>query len=167
VKRPVDDAGQTDKLKQLLGPLAAVRLVGAADLEPIGDVFADRQVREQRQRLEHHAELALVRRHVGEVLAIEQYASRRRRFEAGDQPQQRGLAAARRPEQADELAVRRREVDVVDGLHGAERLGDSEPDMLAQPVKDQPAHARPSRLGRALSRRSSRSTSVQPVAHLV
>ena len=47
-----------------------------------------------------------------------------RLLEAGDHPQQRGLAAAGRAEQADEGAVRHAEVDVVDGLEVAELLGD-------------------------------------------
>ena len=39
----------------------------------------------------------------GDVAAVEQDRARRRRLEAGDHPQQRGLAAARRAEQREEL----------------------------------------------------------------
>ena len=40
-----------------------------------------------------------------EILAVEQHAARVRRLEAGQQPQQRGLAAAGRPEQREEFAL--------------------------------------------------------------
>ena len=41
-------------------------------------------------------------------------------LEAGDHAQRRGLAAARRPEQRDELAALDRQIDVVDGDDFAE-----------------------------------------------
>ena len=40
--------------------------------------------------------------------------------EAGDEPQRGRLAAAARPEQRDELARAEREVDALEGGHGAE-----------------------------------------------
>jgi hypothetical protein len=40
-------------------------------------------------------------------------------LEAGDHPQRRGLAAARRPEQRDELTGLGLQVDAVDGAGGA------------------------------------------------
>ena len=46
-----------------------------------------------------------------------------RDLEAGDHAQRRGLAAARRAEQREELAVAIVEVDVVDGDDVAEPLG--------------------------------------------
>ena len=46
------------------------------------------------------------------------------RFEAGDEPQRRGLAGARRPEQHDELAVADRQRQVGDRLRRPEALGD-------------------------------------------
>ena len=118
----VDHAGQADQLEQLLGALARLRLVDAADPEAVGDVLADGQMREQRQRLEHHAEVALVRGRIGEVLAVEPDAAGGRRLEARRSAQQRGLAAARRPEQADELAVRELEIDIDQRRELAERL---------------------------------------------
>ena len=85
-------------------------------LQPEADVVGDGHVREQRVRLEHHADVALVRRPVGDV--------RRRRsmivpggrlLEARDHPQGRRLAAARRPEERDELARLGGQVEVLDG----------------------------------------------------
>ena len=46
-------------------------------------------------------------------------------LEAGDHAQQRGLAAARRTEEADELALLDVERDVVERREGAEALGDA------------------------------------------
>ena len=60
----------------------------AADAQRIGDVVADRQVREQRQRLEHHAEIALVRRHRRDVVAVEHDRAAGRLLEPGDHAQQ-------------------------------------------------------------------------------
>ena len=56
--------------------------------------------------------------------AVEQDAARGRPLEAGEHPQQRGLAAARRPEQREELALVDVERQVVDGGEVAEPLGD-------------------------------------------
>ncbi len=47
----------------------------------------------------------LVGREVGQVLAVEQDAPGGRRLEAGEHAQQRGLAAARRAEQGEDLAL--------------------------------------------------------------
>ena len=66
-------------------------------------------------------------------LAAEAHAAARRRKQAGEQPQQRGLAAARRADDAHELAAPHRERDVaqdrppaeteVDALESEGRLG--------------------------------------------
>jgi hypothetical protein len=111
-----------DQLEQLLGPLAAGALVDAPDLEAVGDVLADRKVREQGERLKHHAEVALVRGRTGEVLAVEPDATGGRRLQARNAAQQGGLAAARWPEQADQLAVRELEIDIDQRRELAERL---------------------------------------------
>ena len=52
----------------------------------------------------------------------ELHAARVRHLEAGDQPQQRGLAAAGRPEQREELAVGDVEAHAFDGAGLAEPL---------------------------------------------
>ena len=81
------------------------RGVGAAGRQAVGDVLGDRHVREQRVVLEHDAD-----RRAGS--AADGRSRRppiddrpwRLRDEAGDDPQQRGLAAAGRAEQGDQLA---------------------------------------------------------------
>jgi hypothetical protein len=66
-------------------------------------------VREQRGVLESHRHLPELRRHQhlaerGNALRVQMHLAVGGRVEAGDQPQQRGLAAARRAEDRDHLA---------------------------------------------------------------
>ena len=69
-----------------------------------GDVLGHRHVREQRIALEHHAEVALLRRQGGDVAAVQQHGARAGRDEAGDHHQDGGLAAAGRAKQRQEHA---------------------------------------------------------------
>ena len=63
-------------------------------------------------------------RHVRDVLAVKPDRAGGRQVEAGDHPQQRGLAAAGWSEQADEGAMRHRQLDIVDRGEVAEFLRD-------------------------------------------
>ncbi|KAG0732390.1 hypothetical protein G6F23_014366 [Rhizopus arrhizus] len=64
-----------------------------------GHVVPHRHVRPQRVVLEHHADVAVPGRRAGDVLAVHQQLPRAMPVEAGDQPQQRGLAGAGRANQ--------------------------------------------------------------------
>ncbi len=66
-----------------------------------------------------------MRRHAGHVLAVDQDAAGVGRLEAGQQAQQRGLAAARAAQQGEQLAAFDVEIDAVDGGDRAEALGDA------------------------------------------
>ena len=72
---------------------------------------------------------ALVRRQVGHRLAFEQDIAGGRQLEAGDQPEQRGLAAAGGAEQSEELVLADGDGDIVQGPYGirpeAEYLGNA------------------------------------------
>ena len=68
----------------------------------------------------------------GHVLAREDHAARGRLVDAGEHVEERRLAGAVRPDQADDRALRHREVDVVDGDEAAELL--AEPLGLEQRV---------------------------------
>jgi hypothetical protein len=83
-------------------------------------------VREQRVGLEHHRDVAIGGRQVRDISAADQDRPRGRHFEPGDHAQRRGLAAARRAEQRDQLARLDEQRDVVDGrdLALAVDLGD-------------------------------------------
>ena len=93
-------------------------------LQAEGDVVLDRHVREERVGLEHHVDRPPVGRHAGEVLPVEQDLARGRLLEAGEHAHQRGLAAAGRAEQGEELALVDDEREIVDGDEIAEALGD-------------------------------------------
>ena len=85
----------------------ALAAVHALHLQPVADVLGDRHVREERVVLEDRVDVARVRRLVGDVGAAERDSPGVRSLEAGDHPQRRRLARARRPEQREELAVAR------------------------------------------------------------
>jgi hypothetical protein len=75
---------------------------------------ADGHVREQRVVLEHHADVALVRRHADDLAVAEQDAAGVGPGEAGQHHQQRRLAGPGRSEQRQELAALDVEADVVE-----------------------------------------------------
>ena len=63
---------------------------------------------------------ALMRRHVGDVGAVEDDPARRRLVEAGEHVQRRGLAGAVRPDQRVDAAAPNRDIDAIDRLQAAE-----------------------------------------------
>src|SRR5690606_31619028 len=63
-------------------------------------------------------------RDAAQILPVEQDAALARLLEAGEHAQERGLAAARRAEQREELALVDRQRQIVDGGEVAEPLGD-------------------------------------------
>ncbi len=90
-------------------------------LEPERDIALDGQVRKQRVALEHHVDRPPIGRHRRDIVPVEQDAARIRRLEAGEQAQQRGLAAARGAEQREEFALENVE------RHGVDRGRAGEP----------------------------------------
>src|SRR5882757_9522473 len=71
-------------LRQRVGDLARDRgAIHATHAQAESDVFTDRAVREQRVILEHHAHVALVRRHMGDIGAADLDDAFGRRLEAG------------------------------------------------------------------------------------
>ncbi|GAA3081343.1 hypothetical protein GCM10020254_27160 [Streptomyces goshikiensis] len=103
--RPALGAGQPDQLQQLRD-LGSVRSPSPAPHpEPEGDVPADVPVREQLVVLEHQAHAPPVDRHPGLVGAAQQHPAGRDRLEPGHHPQQRGLAASARSEDAHDLVL--------------------------------------------------------------
>ncbi len=110
-------AGQAHELQKLIDPTPAGGGVRLADPQAEGDVVADRQMREEGERLEHHAEVALMGGLVGDVGLLQQDPAPGGPFEAGDEAQQGGLAAPRGAQKADESAVRNAQLHVLDGHH--------------------------------------------------
>ena len=111
--RPLGVFRQADQLQHLVDLAVGSARADAAVLERIDDVLAHRHVRPHRIGLEHHADVALARRHAA-CLAPGDDTTRPpmlmraggRMLEAGDAAQRRGLAAAGRPEQHHDLAGR-------------------------------------------------------------
>mmetsp|Transcript_1013 Transcript_1013/g.2513 ORF Transcript_1013/g.2513 Transcript_1013/m.2513 type:complete len:443 (-) Transcript_1013:3285-4613(-) len=99
-------------------------LLARLDAQPERDVVEHRHVTEQRVMLEHEADLALAHMGVGRVLAVQQHPAAVGLLQAGDDAQQRGLAAARGAEQRDQLAAGEFQADVTEGGEVAEALVD-------------------------------------------
>ena len=97
----------------------------ACAFQPERDVVPHVEMRKQRVVLEHHVDGPLMRQHRRDVAAVEQDAALVRRLETGEHPQQRGLAAAARPQQREELAGPDVERQPVHRAEIAERLGDA------------------------------------------
>ena len=105
---------QPDERERRARPCVGVRARDALHAQPERDVAEHVAVLEQRMVLEHEPEAAAVRRRRGDVDAVERHASVRLGDEAGDGAEQRALAAAARPEHADDLAVGDLHVDGVE-----------------------------------------------------
>ena len=114
--------GETHLLQHRSHPPGPVGRGDLAQLQAVRDVLGHRHVRPQRIVLEHHADAALVRRHVVDHAIAETDLARVRRVETGQEPQQRGLAAARRTEEGEHLALLDRQADVVDRRQRPEAL---------------------------------------------
>ena len=82
-------------------------------------------MRIERVGLEHHRQAALGRRHVDHVLAVDQDLPAGDVLKSGDQAQQRGLAAAGRPDEHHEGAVLDIQIGILDDVDRPERFADS------------------------------------------
>ena len=105
----------------------ALALLALATGEPERHVRLHRQVREQRVVLEDDPHPAVLRHHEavgpGQLPAADGDPPCVRALEAGDEPEEGGLAAARRPEHGHQLAALDLEAHVLHGAHRSERLG--------------------------------------------
>ena len=99
-----------------LHPRVDLGLRRAPQLERKGHVVVDAHMRIERVVLEHHGDIALRRRDAVDALVADIDFARRDRLEPGDDPEQRGLAAAGRADKDDELVICDFEVEI--GDHG-------------------------------------------------
>src|SRR5262249_20791598 len=127
-------ARERDALALAAGELARLALEQMADAEKPGgpvdllperrsldmlrlqrerDVVENGHVRVERVALEDHCDLPRARRQIVHNLAADQELAGARRLEARDHAQHRRLAAARRAQEHEELAVARRQIDAV------------------------------------------------------
>ena len=94
-------------------------------LEAVADVIGNAEVRENRVALEHHVGRALVGGDARHRLPGDDNSAVGRLVKPGDQTQQRGLAAARRAEQGEELAFPDGRIDAAERGDGAKGLADA------------------------------------------
>jgi hypothetical protein len=104
VRPPLEQRGQAEHPGRMGKAPLAFGARNAARLQPEHDVLGHRQMREQRVVLEHHGDAALGGRQTRHVAPADQHAPRGRGVEPGNDPEQRGLAAARRAQHHDETA---------------------------------------------------------------
>ena len=108
-----------EDLGRVLDALADLVPLELPHLEAEGHVVEDAHMRVERVVLEHHRDVAIHRREVVHALRPDPDVAGRDLLEAGDHPQRRGLAAARRPDEDHELPVADVEVHVLHGMDGA------------------------------------------------
>jgi hypothetical protein len=123
-RQAVAEVLQVHQLEQLVHLGLDLGLGALADLEAEGHVAPHREVLERGVVLEDEAHVALLRRQAGGVLAGDLHHSLVGDLEAGDDPQQGGLAAAARPQQGGQGPGRDVHRDVVEGNELAEALRD-------------------------------------------
>ena len=128
------EAGQIDQFQMMLGALLPLGRAHAHDLERQGDVAQHAAPRVKRRGLEDVAVSARQARPLGRD-AVDRDDALGRFFEVGDDAHQRRLAAARWPDQRDEVAVADLEIDVgqrvdrcIGGLEGQVEAGDIDDD---------------------------------------
>src|SRR5580765_3047634 len=113
--------------EQLRGPFDLFVDLGAWNtlgLQRKSDVVADREMRIEAIALEHHRHAAGARRNVVDDVAADQEIAAGLLLEPADDAQERRLAAAGRPEQHHELAVRHSQTNAVDCRNLAKLLDD-------------------------------------------
>ena len=110
VRQAAFEAGKAEARQQSGHPGLALRPRPAR--EPEADVSGHREVGEEGEVLEDEAEAALLRRQAAGIGPAQPHLPGRRGVQAGDHPQQGGLATARGAEQGAEAAARQGEAHV-------------------------------------------------------
>src|SRR5207237_3704110 len=106
LRRPaLERCGEPEPLGGLLDPPRDLRRRDPAHLEAEGDVAPDREVGVEGVALKHHRHVALTGREMRDVVASDEDLACARLLEPGDAAEHGRLAAGRRPEQYEELAV--------------------------------------------------------------
>src|SRR5690349_6384582 len=118
------EALKPDELEVLIGAVVAFRAGHTGQLQAEFDVGADVEPREERSFLEDDD---AVPPRPGDGVAADEHFAGGRLFEAGDDVQERGLAASRRSKEANELPGPDGKGDVLEGERvlaaGFEALG--------------------------------------------
>ena len=110
----VAEAVQLDHGQRLLHPLGAVGARQAAHAEGEGQVLGHGHMGEQGIVLEHHANVALVRRQAVEGAPVEKNLAGGRGLETGQHHQAGGLARTGRAQQGKELTLADIQIEILD-----------------------------------------------------
>src|SRR5262249_51910601 len=116
-------ARKLDERERVGDPAHYLRLGDPAHAQAVADIRRHVHVGEQRVVLEHDADLAPIRRDIRDPLAVDGDLAAVRHQKAGDEVEQRGLAAAGRPEQRYQLAATHQQRDVIERGNLAETFG--------------------------------------------
>src|SRR5690606_13811815 len=125
VREPIGEMIEPDEGERIDRALVRFSPAHSASTQTERRVLDDAEVREQRVRLEHHPDIALVRGDARDIPATEHHGAAVIRLEAREHAQRRRLAAARRAEEREELAGRDVEVDTVEHPRGPVALRDA------------------------------------------
>ena len=106
-------APEADDVQHLLDPPVDLHGVKLGDAQAEGNVVVDVQMGEEGVALEDGVDLPAVGRQIVDLLTVKQHLARRRRQKSADDPQGRGLAAARGPQQRQKFMVVDVEIDAV------------------------------------------------------
>ncbi len=115
---------ELDELQQLVDPVPDLGLRALANLQAKGNVVPDGHVLERRIVLEDEADIPVLGPDVRGVLARDQDLAVVGELETGDDPEERRLARAARPEQGSQRAAFDVERDIVERREVAEALRD-------------------------------------------
>ncbi len=121
---PIEHGRQPEHVRRFADALRNLGFRRLAHLEPEGQVLAHRQMRIERVALKDHGDVAIARLGRGDVDPIHDDGAARQRLEAGDAAQERRLAAARRTDEHEQLAVGDGERDVAQNARRAAILAD-------------------------------------------
>ena len=137
---------EADQGQGLFGALLDFALRPARDPEAVADILEDGHVREEGVGLEHHGDVAVGGRQVGDVALADVDAAGCRQLQSGDHPERRRLAATGGAEEGDEVALLDGEADLLDRHGLAEGLGDlveADGDLAHLPAPAKPVGAGP------------------------
>ena len=101
--RPV--TAQAHSVERLLDPCGDIGRVNLASAQTVGDIAFHGEIGKDRIVLEDHAGVAMMRWQGIDASVVEPYAARFDLGKTGDHSQQRGLAASRRSEKGEQLAL--------------------------------------------------------------
>jgi hypothetical protein len=116
-------AHKLDERKRVGDAAGDFALGDPAHAQAVADIGRHVHVREQRVVLKHDADLAPIRRHIRDPLAVDGDLAAVRHQKAGDEVEQRGLAAAGWPQQRYQLAATDQQRDVIERGNLAETFG--------------------------------------------